>query len=112
MESFAALPTFPIRGIIQVLKMEQIELIRRMVLVDGLSVREVARRLSHSRKSIRKAIQNPGPSSYRAVAPKPRPKLAPYVETVRAWLTDDLQRPRKQRHTAMRVCERLRDEHQ
>jgi len=92
--------------------MEQIELIRRMVLVDGLSVREVARRLRHSRKSIRKSLQNPVPSPYRAVAPKPRPKLDPYVETVRAWLTDDLQRPRKQRHTAVRVWERLRDEHQ
>ena len=92
--------------------MEQFELIRRMVLVDGLSVREVARRLCHSRKSIRKALEHPVPIPYRSEAAKARPKLDRFVETIRAWLTDDLQRPRKQRHTAVRVWERLRDEHQ
>lgn len=91
--------------------MEQFELIRRMVLVDGLSVREVARRLRHSRKSIRKAIEHPLPVPYRSDAAKTRPKLDPFVETIRTWLTDDLQRPRKQRHTAVRIWERLRDEH-
>lgn len=112
MESFTAQPQHAAPEGSQVLKMEQFELIRRMVLVDGLSVREVARRLEHSRKSIRKALENPIPIPYRSEAPKPRPKLDRFVETIRAWLTDDLQRPRKQRHTAVRVWERLRDEHQ
>lgn len=92
--------------------LEQFELIRRMVLVDGLSVREVARRLKHSRKTIRKVLEHPAPIPYRVDAVKPRPKLDPFVETVRTWLADDQQRPRKQRHTAVRIWERLRDEHQ
>lgn len=92
--------------------LEQFELIRRMVLIDGLSVREVARRLGHSRKTIRKALQHATPIPYRVDAAKPRPKLDPFVETIRTWLTDDQQRPRKQRHTAVRIWERLRDEHQ
>lgn len=58
MESFTAQPLHAAPEGSQVLNMEQFELIRRMVLVDGLSVREVARRLEHSRKSIRKALKN------------------------------------------------------
>ena len=34
-----------------------------------------------------------------------------YAEIVEGWLTADLRLPRKQRHTAMRVWQRLRDEH-
>jgi transposase len=95
-----------------VLILEQFELIRRMVLIDGLSVRQVARQLNHSRKTIRKALEHSAPIPYRVDSAKPRPKLDPFVETIRAWLTDDLRRPRKQRHTAVRIWERLRDEHQ
>ena len=83
--------------------LEQFELIRRMVLVDGLSVREVARRLKHSRKAIRKVLEHPAPIPYRVEVAKPRPKLDSCVETVRTWLTDDQQRPHKQRHTAVRI---------
>ena len=93
------------------LSMEQHELIRRMVLVDGLSQREVARRLGHSRKTIARALQSAAPAVYTRDAPRPRPKLDAFIPIVRQWLTDDLQRHRKQRHTAVRVFERLRDEH-
>jgi transposase len=91
---------------------EHFELIRRMVLVDGLSEREVARRLGHSRKSIRKAIQHSSPVPYSLSEPKLRPKLDPFLPIIRQWLIDDQQKPRKQRHTATRIWERLRDEHQ
>ena len=38
------------------------------------------------------------------------PVLGPHVVTIRAWLTEDLDAPRKQRHTARRVWQRLVDE--
>lgn len=41
-----------------------------------------------------------------------KPTLAPFIPIIDAWLKTDLQRPRKQRHTAQRIFERLRDEHQ
>jgi len=41
----------------KVVKLEHYERIRRMVLVEGLSQREVARRLGHSRNTVRKALQ-------------------------------------------------------
>ena len=92
--------------------MDQVELIRRMVLLDGVSVREVARKLKHSRKSVRKVVGNSAPPPYRLEAPRRRPKLEPYLGIVRTWLSDDFKQPRKQRHTAVRIWERLRDEHQ
>ena len=91
--------------------MEQHELIRRMVLVDGISQREVARRLGHSRKTIAKALKSAAPSGYRRNTPRSRPKLDSFVRVVRQWLSEDLQRHRKQRHTAVRIFERLRDEY-
>lgn len=92
--------------------MEHFELIRRMVFVEGLSIREVARRLNHSRSSVRKALQHSAPPSYQQQAERTRPKLDPFMPLIRQWLIDDLQQPRKQRHTAARIWERLRDEHQ
>ena len=37
--------------------------------------------------------------------------MGPYKEIVRGWLVADREAPRKQRHTARRVWQRLRDEH-
>ncbi len=92
--------------------MQQYELIRRMILVDGLSIREVARRLGHSRKSIRKAIENAAPPAMQIKTNRPRPTLDPFMPMIRQWLTDDQKQPRKQRHTAVRVWERLTKEYQ
>jgi transposase len=91
--------------------MQQHELIRRMVLVDGVSQREAGRQLGHSRKTIAKALQTAAPAGYTQSQPRPRPKLQPFVAIVRQWLIEDQQRHRKQRHTAVRIFERLRDEH-
>jgi len=41
---------------------------------------------------------------------KVRPKLGPYESTIRAWLTEDLKVPKKQRHSATRVWQRTIDE--
>ena len=53
------------------------------------------------------AIDTPG---YRRTAPIKRPKLDPYVAQIDNWLAEDKTRPRKQRHTAKKIFERLRDE--
>ncbi len=39
-----------------------------------------------------------------------RPKLDPYMDQMDQWLTEDKTRPRKQRHTAKRILDRLRNE--
>lgn len=40
------------------------------------------------------------------------PVMGPYMEIVDAWLEEDRLLPRKQRHTAARIFQRLRDEYQ
>src|SRR5271154_1797727 len=48
---------------------------------------------------------------YRRSRPPARPKLDPFTGVIDAILAADEGRPRKQRHTAKRIFERLRDEH-
>ncbi len=54
-----------------VLKMEDKELIRRLVNIQGLSQREVFRRFGWSRDSIADAIKNPEPNAYTLQCPRP-----------------------------------------
>ena len=51
------------------------------------------------------------PPGYRRTAPVRRPKLDGFTDIIDGWLELDRGVPRKQRHTAKRVFERLRDEH-
>ena len=48
---------------------------------------------------------------YRRTSEIKRPKLDGFTGFIDQWLLEDLSRNRKQRHTAKRVFERLRDEH-
>jgi transposase len=51
------------------------------------------------------------PPGYQRQQPIRRPKLGPWLGVIDAILEDDKQRPAKQRHTAKRIFERLREEH-
>ena len=86
--------------------------VRRAVLVDGVSQRTVAREFGISRKSVRKMVAFSVPPGYRRERPAKRPKLDAWVGVIDAMLDEDKTCPAKQRHTAKRVWERLREEHQ
>jgi transposase len=88
------------------------ELIRRKFFVDGQSARAIAKELGHSRKTVAKAIANAVPPGYRRSEPRERPAIERYRTIIDAWLEEDQSRPRKQRHTAQRIYERLRDDHE
>jgi transposase len=85
--------------------------IRRRVLVDGLSKRAACRQYDIHWDTLRKILDHPEPPGYHRTAPRPRPKLDPFLPVLHQILEDDRKAPRKQRHTARRVFERLRDEH-
>ena len=89
--------------------MEQFELIRRAAREEGLSVRELARRFEVHRRTVRLALVDATPP-VRKTPVRTAPALGAHVATVRRWLVDDLAAPRKQRHTARRVWQRLVDE--
>ena len=93
------------------LSVDHYELIRRKRLVDGLSIRAISRELGHSRKTIRKALKHATPPGYQRCQPVALPVMDKVGQMVHAWLEQDRQRPPKQRHTAQRIYERLRDEH-
>ena len=85
--------------------------VRRAVMVDGMSMREAARVFGLHRDTVRKMLAYSVPPGYRRQTPPKRPKLEPFTGVIDRILEDDLRRPRKQRHMAKRIFERLRDEY-
>src|SRR3546814_19002674 len=72
--------------------------------------RQAAKHFNISRDSVSKMVSYSTPPGYQRPLPIRRPKLDAFVSTIQHWLEEDLQMPRKQRHTAPRVFDRLRDE--
>ena len=85
--------------------------VRRAVMVEGKSLREVSREFGLHRDTVRKMLTYSVPPGYRRQTPPKRPKLELFTGVIDRILEDDLARPRKQRHTAKRIFERLRDEY-
>jgi transposase len=56
-------------------------------------------------------LQYSVPPGYRRQQPAKKPKLDPWVGVIDAILKEDRERPRKQRHTAKRIHQRLKEEH-
>ena len=90
--------------------MELFEHIRRDRRDEGVSIRGRADRHRVHRRTVRQALRSALPPP-RKQASRAAPKLGPYVAIIREWLVADLSAPRKQRHTARRVWERLVDEY-
>ena len=63
------------------------------------------------RDTVRKMLEYSVPPGYRRESPPRRPKLDPYRGVIDRILEDDRSLPKKQRHTAKRIYERLRAEH-
>ncbi len=85
--------------------------VRRFVVADGHSQRAAAKQFGISRDMVAKMLRHAAPPGYRRKAPASRPKLDPFVDWIVATLEADRTVHRKQRHTAKRIFERLRDEH-
>ncbi len=90
--------------------MDQYELIRTAHRVYGKSGRDIARETGHSRNTIKKALHGQ-PWNYGPRRTQPYPVLGPYLGIIDGWLLDDREAPKKQRHTAHRVYDRLVAEH-
>jgi hypothetical protein len=84
--------------------------IRRDARVKGWSIRTLARQHRVSRRTVRQALVSPEPPARRTPV-RTAPKLDKYKAVIDQMLTTDLDAPRKQRHTAQRVFDRLVDEH-
>ena len=91
--------------------MEQWSEIRRRVLVEGVSKRSIRRDYRIGSETLEKILVHSEPPGYRQVVSRPRPKLGPFLGVIDEILESDKSAPPKQRHTARRIYERLRDEH-
>ena len=85
--------------------------VRKAVMVEGMSIREASRVFSLHRDTVRKMLAYSAPPGYRRQVPPRKPKLEPFTGVIDRILENDLRRPRKQRHTAQRIFQRLRDEY-
>lgn len=89
--------------------MEQFERIRRDHRDEQMSIRGLAVKHKVHRRVVRQALADAVPPP-RRTPQRVAPVLGPHVATVRGWLTEDRDAPRKQRHTARRVWQRLIEE--
>jgi transposase len=90
--------------------MEQWSEIRRRVLVDKESRRQILRETGMHWRTLRKILQHSQPPGYQQTKARPKQKLAAYVGRIEQILKEDQALPRKQRHTAKRIWERLKEE--
>ena len=76
-----------------------------------MSTREASRVFRLDRKTVRKMLSFSVPPGYRRGKPPRRPKLGPFTGIIDRILEDDRTSHHKQRHTAKRIFDRLRDEY-
>jgi transposase len=91
---------------------ELFEQIRRDRRREQLSIRELAERHGVHRRAVRQALASALPPPRKSYPPRQRPAIEPWVTVIDVWLLADQDAPKKQRHTARRVWQRLVAEHQ
>jgi transposase len=91
--------------------MDQWTEIRRKVLVEGASKRSIHRDYGIGHKALAKILANAEPPGYQMKEVRRQPVLGPHLATIDQILADDKAAPPKQRHTARRIFDRLRDEY-
>jgi transposase len=86
--------------------------IRRRVLVEGVSKREILRETGLHWRTLEKILAHSKPPGYRMKKTRPKPKLGPFLPRIEEILREDQEEsiPKKQRHTAKRIYERIRAE--
>ena len=92
-------------------RVELFERIRRDREFEGLSVHALARRHGVHRRTVRQALGSTVPPERKRPEGRPAPAMGAYRELIDSWLLADRDAPRKQRHTAKRIHDRLVEEH-
>lgn len=91
--------------------MVDVEFIRKQHFVEGWSIRRISHQLTISRQSVRKALASAEMPRYHLAKARPCPTMDPFRDIIQNWLAQDQQAPRKQRHTARRIYDRLVEEY-
>jgi transposase len=83
--------------------------VRRRVLTGELSKRQACREYELHWDTLAKILKHEEPPGYRKREPRKKPVLGPFLALIHEILEADRQAPKKQRHTARRIVERLRE---
>src|SRR5210317_102424 len=83
--------------------------IRLEVLRGESSKREILRREGVHWKTLTKILKHPEPPGYRMKRSRPKPKIGAYLEQIAQIIESDKSLPKKQRHTAKRIHERIKE---
>jgi transposase len=83
--------------------------VRRRVLTGELSKRQARKQYKLHWDTLEKILQHEEPPGYRQKQPRKKPVLGSFVTLIHEILEADRQAPKKQRHTAKRILERLRE---
>lgn len=90
--------------------MAHIERIRWLHFQAGWSIRKIARHVGIARQTVTKYIGESQPPRYNRSEPYVSPTLEPYKAQIEQLLREDEYQPKKKRHTARRIYQRLKDE--
>ena len=71
------------------------------------SKREILRREGIYWGTLKKILAHPESPGYRLKEPRPKPKIGPSLERIAPIIEEEKVLPKKQRHTAKRIYERL-----
>ncbi len=91
--------------------MNQVYRIRYLRKFEGKSLRNIAKITGHDFETVKKYAEKDNFNLEPKVKQKRQGKLAPYEDIVSEWLRKDIGAPHKQRHTAKRVYDRLREQY-
>ena len=83
--------------------------IRLEVLRGEASKREVLRREGIHWETLKKILEHSEPPGYQVKQARPKPKIGPYLEQIAQIIENDKHLPKKQRHTAKRIYERIKE---
>jgi len=84
--------------------------IRRRVLTGQCSKRAICREYGIHWKTLQKILRHEDPPPFQQRIPRAKPKLGRFLPIIHEMLKADSKAPKKQRHTAKRIFERLREE--
>ena len=94
------------------IKMANIELIRKLHFVESRSIRQISKDLGYSRQTVRKALEQTEIPKYTRTVTTKMPAVDSVKPLIIQWLKDDETAPQKQRHSAAQIYRRLVNEYQ
>jgi transposase len=83
--------------------------IRMRVLRGEASIRQIQRETGLHYETVKKMLLHPSPPEFRC-PDRSRPKLGPYLAFIADTISADKEMPKKQRHTAKRIFELIREQ--